>query len=39
MKIGDKKFLGSKNTKGVSLQIFLGLPKKKKIYLTKVVGI
>jgi hypothetical protein len=38
MKIGDKKFLGSKNTKGVSLQIFLGLPKKK-IYLTKVVGI
>ena len=32
MKIGDKKFLGSKNTKGVSLQIFLGLPKKKNLF-------
>ena len=32
IKIGDKKFLGSKNTKGVSLQIFLGLPKKKNLF-------
>jgi len=29
MKIGDKTFFESKITKGVSLQVFLGPPKKK----------
>jgi len=37
MKIRDKKFFESKNTQGVSLQVFLGPPKKKHIYFTKVV--
>jgi len=36
MKIWDKIFFESKNTKGVSLQIFLGPPKKKIFILQKL---
>jgi hypothetical protein len=32
IKFRDKKFFGPKNTKGVSLQNFLGPPKKKKFF-------